>query len=169
MKTIKRNLLFLKTTKILMLALITSLLIVSCKQAPKANSEEVKKKATESAIKMIYINFNYIQKNILLCSMRGDQKGINDLNQNTWIKDLAEALSNSYTENKMNEELRPVIDSTLNVGNITIENIRVDNSNNDLKKCECSADLNIGLVSYKIKYTAQYTEDGKLVVETQFK
>ena len=162
MNIIKGNLFFMKATKLFMLALFTGLFIVSCQHAPKANDEEVKKKAIESAINIFYTKFNYIQKAALINAMRGDQEADKKMKMSEYF------VEGSFLNDK-NEKLIPVIDSSLKAGNITIENIKVENRNNELKKCECSADLIIGTLSYKVSYIAQYTEDGKLIVETQLK
>lgn len=156
---------FIGTIKFLMLALITSLLIISCKQAPKASDSEVKNKVIESAINEICEKASCYQRYMLISSMRGDKDAFKN-EDNKWLEKECKDLE--IFEN-YKDKLKVVLDSSLKEGNITIENIRVDNSNNELRKCECSADLNLGLISYKISYIAQYTEEGKLVVETQFK
>ncbi len=166
MEKVKVNLFIMKTTKISILALFITLLISSCQHAPNANDKEVKEKAIENAIKMIYSNSTYFQRSILIRSMRGDKKASKDLD-NKWLEDFTNGLA-AFGKNN-SEELKSVIDSSLKIGNIRIDNIRIDNTNNELKKSECSADLYFGLLFYNISYMAQYTEDGILVVETQFK
>lgn len=48
----------------------------------------------------------------------------------------------------------------------SVSNIRLNDKDNDLRKCECEAEVVFTNGNrYDVTYTAQYTEDGKVYVE----
>lgn len=68
-------------------------------------------------------------------------------------------------EEKRILELMDVVDKQAADPKISLTNIRTNGKHDDVKKCDCSGDLDLGGKALAIDYMAQYTEDGKIYVE----
>lgn len=144
-------------------------LISSCNKYPNVNDEEVKNLAIESA-KYSLVNLEFLERYLVKSALNGDDT---DLNNRLNIIKSDNFSSFNYKYRFLNyidnDKFIQSLDSAIKAKRIKIENVRIDNTSNEFKKCECSADLKIGELRYPISYSAQYSEDGKLIVQTQLK
>lgn len=146
---------------------IVLLFLASCNNYPNVNDEVVKNLALESA-KHALLNLSFSQKNLVKLAIRGDTvelKNNLDAIRLGYFSSFDCQFLNHFEDDKFIQTL----DSAIQAKKITIENVRVDNVSSELKKSECSAELQIGELRYQISYSAQYSEDDKLIVQTQLK
>lgn len=53
--------------------------------------------------------------------------------------------------------------------NVNIQSIRIVGTNNEIKKCDCEADIYVGDTKINsVSYSAQYTEDEMIYVTVSF-
>ena len=162
-------------TKLIAFLVIASIVNVSCNSnsTPKCTDEQVKNMAIEIALESIVKNSNKID---LLTYLKNDKAGIEkyektkkqlkNLGYGDYLNNLM-TYSNMFGGPDIDDELQPLIDSSLKVGNIFLNGIVINKIDKEIKKCDCGATINLGnYLQYTITYSAQYTEDNKISVTT---
>jgi hypothetical protein len=146
--------------------ILVIILLVSCgKSTPKSDSEEVKKMAIESAINIIIDNANYIDKYLLSEYIKGND--VYYLEDAFRSNDLGN--KDGVLKNVFHASLDSVIISAYQSGLFTLKDIRIISKDNNLRSCISVAEMCFKEKNFSITYTAQYTEDGNLHVESEFK
>ena len=169
---------------------ITSLLLVSILQvacninsAPKCNDDKVKKLAIQGAVETIVKKSKSGEKTELMIYLRGNEEAIQEYQKsekqlNGLGTSTSEYLNNLLAlsdlmggENNRDSLLQALVDSSLETGNIFLDAIVTDKIDKEIKKCDCSANLNMGkYLHYTISFSGQNTEeDGRLIVKTRLK
>ena len=158
----------MKTKNLFLFAAAISML-VACSHAPDGNSKEVKALAIVSSIEFMDSHFDNVIKSSIVASLRGDESKVKDIkymidNNSFGFLQRSEydiLLGDNYDITNFNN----ILDSCISKRIINLTDIRIDKKDDNLRKSEYSAKLLYGLLYYDISYTAQYTEDGKLIVE----
>ncbi len=124
---------------------------------PKCNDDIIKEKVINLYKKQAYdeLLYNYVSENYNFEDIRLYAQD-NGLNINQYANEQ---------KNKIREEGNKFVHEILNTS--VIKNIRTNEENEKLKKCDCSAEIvSDGEVNYNINYTAQKTEDtGEIYVD----
>lgn len=140
--------------------LLGIILLASCgKSAPKGDSPEVKKQIVDKVISIIVDKGRYSDKKVLIDALHG--KDTRETQQfMTW------ADNNPFIQNS--KEFQLLCDSARTAGLITVKDIRTESIDKEIKKTECKATFSVGVLSFPITYSVQYTEEGKLYVDVSF-
>lgn len=142
------------------LILIPFIILTSCSNQPKCDSADVKNEV-KNIISREYkkeIQDEYYYQNY----------NRNDIYQYSKDRNLDfDKISQEISE-KVKLEGVKYSDSVISNINIAFNNIRIIDINQDLKKCECAANLIFIDDVYDIEYSAQKTEDGNIYVEVSY-
>lgn len=151
---------------VLMFALLSLFFIGGCGSsgAPECSSKDVQK----MVIKIVTEQFQNKLTNQAIMTEAGIDPS---LWGNPSYDSLKQQMEKVTAEEKTRiESIIKVVDKQMSKLSLSLEGTRTESCNDKIKKCKCGANLvvpgpNGGSKSFPIKYTAQYTDDGKLYVE----
>lgn len=146
-------------------------LLIACgKSAPKCDDDDVKKLAIQTAIKSYLNQAKFSDKITMLKYLRGDNDAFK--NANTFEDAMVNSIggfATAFGDSESDSLFSVPIDSAYQAGAITLDAIRVKEISDELKKCGCEANINFKQIYYEISYSAQYTEDNRVYVESELR
>lgn len=167
--------------KIITICAVLCLLISACnfKKAPKCDEESVKNTAiklmkeriNEQLKKGVYNNPSDIDG--IIKSISSETKNIVVAKFPESVKDYGAICAGYHFSYLWIDEFKKykeqTEDSLVAALNIDIKSIRIVNTNNEIRKCDCEADVYIeDSITNNVAYSAQYTEDETIYVTLSF-
>lgn len=136
------------------IAIVITLLTTGCfsSRVPSCSDNDVKKT-------VIDISTREFREQLLFPAMR-------EFNLNPWGIPTYDEWNKIRDKDESVRKVLDLVDKWIAESKITLTGIRTNAKHKESRKCECAGELNFSTgKTHPIKYTAQYSEDGKIYVE----